>query len=469
MSVKLVRNLMTGLHRGQTRIWIEPTALEAAGLQAGDHITQIVQGNAIVIRRSVVETDRSVSKRKRPGSSYERPLFESCSKEVSLVLLPRQRIDILVSDGMLVIQKERSFDLFLVETPQLQGSDLKKLRLYSGPCGAGLATAVAVDTGLYEPVGAVDLWPEAVDAYLHNFKDGCAYLGDLTRKHTDYIPQADVCWLSPSCVNFSSLGNMNQGITEGHGPHYARIVLATGAQAVMIEQVPAYFKSESYAQLKQLLRPFFPSIYETVIDAYDAGSVAGRVRGYAVFFRERIVFAWPRFPKLPEHRRKTVGQVIGKEWEEGEWRSIEGTVMQGLLSKSGPNNFSSEKNNTLVDLEQKRISAFVANYRKFQVTSSYLRHPSKPIWRPFRSDEIAAMLNIPAFYEFPDWMSEGLIVKLLGQSIDGNVVKPIQISVAVALMGQRYRQIAGQRRNEEVHECEVPIVEEEGQGSFWFE
>lgn len=464
-NVKVIRNIMTGYHRSNTRIWIEPTALEAAGIKIGDSITQTVTRDAVILRRSREDTGHSVSRRKRPSWSEPRPLYETCNKEVTMVLLPRERIDILVSDGMLVIRKERSFDLFYIETPRLQGGELKKLRLLSGPCGGGIGTAAAVDTGLFEAVGGMDIWPEAIDAYLNNFGHGTTFLGDLTRIHPDYIPEADVCLLSPSCLNFTSLGVMGMGVSEGHGPHYGRIAHATGACAVVIEQVPAYFKSSSYAHLKKLLQPFYPVINETVIDAYDIGSVAGRTRGYAVFFREETSFSWPVLPALPLHRRKTVGQVIGKNWAEGEWRSIEGTVMHGLLNKTGNNNFKADKNHTLVGLDHKRISAIVANYRRYQVTSSYLRHPEEADrWRPFRSDELASFLNVPEFYSFPEWMSEGVKTKLLGQSVDCDVVRAIMIETAVALMGCRYRSIAG--RQSEIDTTNVYV--EEGQAAFHF-
>lgn len=465
--VKLIRNLLTGFHRKSTRIFIEPTALEAAGFQIGDQISQTITRDAIILRVSTEKTDHRVSKRKRPSWSHERPLFETYSQEITMVLLPRSRIDLLISKGMIVIREEHSFDLFFCAKPQLQGSELQKLRLYSCPSGAGLATASAVDSGLYEAVGGADIWPEAIDSYLHNFQSGSAFLGDLTRMHPDYIPQADVCWLSPSCVEYARIGRMAQGITEGHGPHYARIVLATGAMATIIEQVPEYFKSTSYQHLKNLLRTFFPFVYETTIDAYDIGSVAGRTRGYAVMCREEIDFEWPKLPKLPEHRRKTVSQVIGRGWEEGEWRSVEGTVMFGLLHKEGNNNFKSDKNHTLVGLDSKRISAIVANYKRYQVTSSYLRHPKdETLWRPFRSDELAAFLNVPSFFEFPEWMGEGVKTKLLGQSVDCSVAKAIQIELAVALMGRRYRQMIPALQVEVI--TERISFDKTGQGEFYF-
>lgn len=471
--VKLIRNLRTGYHRNRTRIWIEPTALEAAGFDVGDGIRQTVTNDAVILTRTEERT-RIISKRKLPSWSHARPLFESCNDEITAIFREREKIDLLINDGMIVIRKERSFDLFIIEKPMLQGRELKKLRLYSAPSGGGMATAALVDTDLYEAVGGVDISPFAVDAYRNNFRDGCFYLGSLTSKHSDYVPKADACWLSPSCTKFSGLGTMTNGLTEGHGPHYARLVLATGAEIVMIEQVPQYFKSESYRHLKRLLQPFFSYMHEIVIDAYDAGSVASRTRGYAVFTRNKTDFAWPQLPKLPEHRRSAVSNVIGKDWDRGDWKPIEGTVMASLLRKEGQNNFKAEKNHTLVGLDSKRVSAFPFSYGKIQVTSSYLKHPEKELWRMFRSDEMLSFLNIPDWYQFPEWMGEGDRVKLAGQSIAGNVVKAIGIEAAVAVMGSRYRKIASAQQTETIIESidvqtyNTTLIEGDSQLAFNF-
>lgn len=70
-------------------------------------------------------------------------------------------------------------------------------------------------------------------------------------------------------------------------------------------------------------------------------------------------------------------------------------------------------------------------------------------------------------------MTEGVKTQLLGQSVDCNVVKAIQIEVAVALMGNRYRhhhcssKPAGTLAMQSVVE-RIPTIEEEGQFCFDF-
>lgn len=238
------------------------------------------------------------------------------------------------------------------------------------------------------------------------------------------------------------------GVLENLGPHFARAVLSSRAKAIIIEQVPSYFKSRSFFQLKKLLSPVFRFWHHTEIDAYDLGSVSTRRRGYVVATVQETDFKFPQTPAIPEHKRRTIAQVIGKQWEEGEWREIENTVMNHLLNKSGNNNFIAKKNRTLVTLEDKKLSCLIANYRKIQVTSSYLRHPEdSQKWRPFRSDEMMKILNIPSWYEFPDIVSESIRAALLGQSIDGNVIRVIGSELAYSLMSNDVSRINDRMKN----------------------
>ncbi len=446
MAVKLVRNIRTSERNGNPRVFLEPHVLEQAGFEVGEGVQYTFVQEALVIQRAEGSKTK-VSKRKRKHWPEHRPLIDHTNKELGKVLRVRERVDILVSEGQLVIRRERSFDLCVFENRLLEGTNLKKLRLGSFPSGAGAATGALMDTGFYEPVFGLDMWDQAIETYNHNFTDGFTYWGDLRNIHPDYLPHCDVAWLSPECKAFSGLGKLNS-VSEGLGPHFARVVLNSGAKAIMIEQVPSYFKSTSFQHLKQLLRPIFPYWEEVVLDAWDFGSVAGRKRGYAVAFQEETSFAFPEPPKIPNHKRATINQVIGKDWETGDWRTIENSTMEGILNKTGNNNFTPDKNPVLVDLNTKRISCIVGAYRRYQVTSSYLRNPDDPnLWRPFRSDELSRFLSLPGWFEFPEFISESTRTQLIGQSIDGEVVRSIGIEVATALMESQIKKQVKAKNN----------------------
>lgn len=449
-NVSFIRNVGTSVKNGKTWIFLESLVLGAAGLVPGDRIdmTVLEEKRALVFKKS--ETgDHVVSKRKRAGWKKERPLMDRCNEEITSIIRLRKRIDILVADGILIVREEQTFEFCVLgERPALQGGDLKKIRLLSLPSGAGVATKALESTGFFEPVFGGDIMPEAIETYRHNFATGgggAAYFGDLRRLNPAYIEPVDAVWLSPSCTKFSMLAGQGSagGFTEGMGPIYANQVIASQAKLLMIEEVLPYFQSRSYDHLRLLLKNIFPYWEERVsgngLDAYDFGSPAGRRRGYVVASQTPLDnFKWPE-PSIPDHRRPTIEQVVGKDWEDrAPWREIKGTVMEGLLNKSGNNNFKADRNRTLVKPSDVRMSALVASYSKVQVTSSYLWHPDQPnLWRPFTSKEASRILDVPTDFEFPEDIAETKRMLMLGNSVDCRVVKAIGIEAAFHLMMDR--------------------------------
>jgi len=437
MKMKMIRNLRTTERGGNTRLAFEPLLLEQSGFKIGDNISLTIERDQIVIMRDEAG-DGVITRRKRANWSEPRPYFDRCSSAITSVLRAKERIDILVYSGKLIIRQQKTFELLSVDRETFNGNQLRKLRLFSLPCGGGIASANLVETGMYENVGGLDFWGTAIEAYMHNFSNGMTLFSDVKHIHPDYIPQADVCFLSAECDEYSPLGTKKFGVTSGLSPHFARLIWAMQSSAVIIEQVPNYFTSRAYRQLQTLLRyDGFTSWYEAVIDSYDYGAVARRKRGYAVAFKNTQDFQWPTAPNIPKRFRHTIGQVIGAGWEqEGEWKSIEGSAMEAILNKtSSQNNFNAAHNKTLVSLDSNQMSTIIQAYRRTQVTSSYLKHPDEEKWRFFTPRELCKLLNVPDWYEFPLHHSLNQQTELLGQSVEGTVIRGIGIEVGVSLMG----------------------------------
>ncbi len=440
-KVSFIRNVGTSIKNEKTWLFFEPPILEAAGLKPGDRIemTIIKEKKALVFIRSE-NGDHVISRRKRAGRA-DRPLMDRCNEEITGIIRTRKRVDILVSDGIFIVREEQTFDFCVFDRPALQGRELKKFRLLSLPSGCGIASKALESTGFFECVFGGDIMQEAIETYKYNFPTGAAFWGDLRRLNPEYLDPVDAVWLSPSCTKFSLLAGQGSagGFTEGMGPFYANLVLASQAKIVMIEEVPQYFSSRSFEMLKALLSFTFPYWSVEQIDAYDFGSPAGRKRGYAIASQKPLNnFKWSK-PKIPDHRRPTIEQVIGKDWEgRAPFREIKGTVMEGLLNKSGNNNFKAEKNRTLVKPSDVRMSALVASISKIQVTSSYLQHPDHAnLWRPFTSSEMASILDVSSDFVFPDYIPETKRTYMLGNSVDSRVVKSLGIEGAFQLMMDR--------------------------------
>ncbi|GKS12810.1 hypothetical protein YDYSY3_38100 [Paenibacillus chitinolyticus] len=420
--ITLIRNLMTTESNGLTRLYFEPSILEAGNFLPGQAVELLIERDVVILIKDD-EGESVISKRKRAGWKHSRPYFDRKNKDLSKVLQARKRINVIVREGRIEVRMAQSFSLWEIGQEQLQGTDLKKLRCFSIPSGAGIAKAALIDTGLYECVGGIDYWNAAADTFRMNFgRSGITLFSDIRHIHPQFVPHADVAWLSCECDEFSPLGQSKAGIFSGLTPHYARLVTACGARVVIIEQVPQFYRSRSYQQLQQLLQAAgFNRFYETTIDAHAFGSVPSRVRGYAVAFKDDLDFSWPAEPKIPTRFRMTVGKVIGDKWEDQcVFQPIHGTYMEQLLAREGKrNNFTTQHNYTLVTRDSTRMSAILESYSRTNVTSSYLLHPDGKHWRKFLSEELAEFLHVPQWFQFPEWMDERKSKDSVDRSVRG--------------------------------------------------
>ncbi|WP_240416549.1 DNA cytosine methyltransferase [Paenibacillus periandrae] len=442
--IKMVRNIKTSEKDGHTRLIFECGLLEEAGFSVADRVhIRIEKTKVIVTKTEDEEADGIISRRMRTGWPEPRPFFDRANRDISKVLRARERIDILIKDGEIVVTQEQlTYDVsFITEDTPLRGDKLSKIRLFSLPSGPGLATSALVHgTGLFESVGGLDIDPLAIDTFRFNNRSGVTLWGDMKFISPAWISASDVCWLSPVCTEFTLIGKRSLGAISGLGPHYARLVWSMGCQAIVIEQVPLYYQSRSYRQLRSLLTAAgFSYWYESKLNSADFGAVCSRPRGFAVATKEQTDFCWPEVPRIPERFRTTVGQVVGKEWETaGEWFKIEGSPIEKIFTKkSESNNFKTT--HTLVDLESTRMNAILSSYRRTNITSSYFRHPDGIHYRYFTSDELLRFMNIPHEFEFPEHITETQRTQLIGQGVCGLLACAIGVELAVALMGSLAR------------------------------
>ncbi|WP_145949589.1 DNA cytosine methyltransferase [Paenibacillus sp. Y412MC10] len=464
-DIRMVRNLRTSEKDGHTRLIFEPSVLEEANFSISDRVhIRIEQSSIIVMKTEDEEADGIISRRMRSGWSAPRPFFDRANREISKVLRARERIDIIIKDGEIIVtQEQQTYDVFYIaEETQLRGDGLSKIRLFSLPSGSGMATSGLVHgTGLYDSVGGLDMDPFAIDTFRANFTSGVTIWGDMRFISPEWINPSDVCWLSPDCTEYSPIGARKIGSTSGLGAHYARLVWATGAQALIIEQVPQYYSTRSYHQLRSLLTAAgFLHWHEAKFNSYDFGAVCSRPRGFAVATKEATDFRWPEVPNIPERFRPTVGQIVGQNWEDGDWIRIEGSPVEKILKKDsgGSNNFKSTY--TLVDQSSTRMNAILSSYRRTNVTSSYLQHPDGKWYRFFSSDELLRFMNIPEEFFFPDHISETQRTQLVGQGVCGLIARAIGTELAVALMGSKIR---NKRRNRAEEESPAMLVSQSGQ------
>ena len=123
------------------------------------------------------------------------------------------------------------------------------------------------------------------------------------------------------CSEHSSLGDGGQGYFDNLILGTYKILKAAEPRCIIYENVPAFYESASYSDLRELLAPDFPYLIGPIqIDSYDFGSIAHRTRSYAVYLREKEGFDLLRVPK----RQSFAGTNYVKLWTQ-KGRSMNGS------------------------------------------------------------------------------------------------------------------------------------------------
>lgn len=469
-EIKVIRNYRTThnpKNKEKTRLWLEKTVLRLGNFEAGmPLITTVVDGYVHIREADILEipTHHVHGRTKKDGERD--PLLDVCNNEVDAVLGIGIKIDVVVKEKELIVYKEMSFKMFDgINKTEFWNDGAKKYRVVSLFSGGGAMTAGFVNTQGFESVMAIDSdIPEqnpfdyelegktasytswTVETFKKNFPDTLFYWGDIKSVNPVYIPKADIVIISPPCVEYSGLGLRMKGLVEHFASHIVRIILETGAFAIFFENVPAYFKSQTFKMIKSMLSDVFVEWHGKDINSYDLGAIESRNRHYEVAFRDNTIFEFPEMPQLPNNRRKKIQAFLDDE-STVKWRPIEGTVMHSFLTthkeKFSHTGFTSDKNKMLVDSKDNKVACFVKGYGKIQSVCSYLRNPKDDSqWRPFTTNEIAKMMNYPNWFEFPKNMSVTRQLEVLGNSVNNKPVEAIASRIENALMAYEIKKSA---------------------------
>lgn len=172
----------------------------------------------------------------------------------------------------------------------------------------------------------------------HNLRHSYLFQGDLRDCHT--VAKADVAFVTLDCSEHSSLGDGGQGYFNNPILGTYKILKAAEPRCIIYENVPAFYESASYSDLRELLAPDFPYLIGPIqIDSYDFGSIAHRTRSYAVYLREKEGFDLLRVPKPPKFRRYKLLEIMDPKGTQHEWKSVK-AWFESFSSKAEKGNSS---------------------------------------------------------------------------------------------------------------------------------
>jgi DNA-cytosine methyltransferase len=155
--------------------------------------------------------------------------------------------------------------------------------LFSGIGGSDLGIT---NVG-FQPTYAVEWNRGAIDIFKTNHHIPTVIHADVNSVDYTVLPSVDLLWASPVCCNYSG-ANHNRGETaEDMHSAYSVIRAAKQANSLIIENVPAYFNSDSYRAISELMQldgMVFQQTYR--LNATRFSNPASRDRTYAVFSRD---------------------------------------------------------------------------------------------------------------------------------------------------------------------------------------
>lgn len=165
------------------------------------------------------------------------------------------------------------------------------LRLIDLFAGCGGMTRGFADTGVFEPVFAVEWDPGAAATYAANFGADHVFAGAIEDVRT--FPRADVVIGGPPCQGFSPLNRNGVGLERrALWREYLRALDEAGPTVFVMENVPELLGSPEYRSFRAAAEARGFAVRGEVLNAADYGVPQRRRRAIVIGTRRGLI-PWP--------------------------------------------------------------------------------------------------------------------------------------------------------------------------------
>jgi DNA (cytosine-5)-methyltransferase 1 len=418
------------------RLFLQHLVCEAAGFQPQGEIYIKVneEKQEILLQNYPFSEGESVhtvhvASRKSKLSGKERPLVDTAGERYAFLDI-NSKIEVNVfkqgNKGQIVIRplEYRLFDNTTIPTPMDQ-----RIRVLSVCAGSGVGTAILQDTGYFSPVQEIEWEDDSVEVLLQNFSNSTVFAGDL--RDCQDVAEVDLAFVTLPCSEHSSLGNLEGNVMNELALATSKIIQSSKASVLLFENVPAFYKSQSWLTLKSLLEDDYPFWAQKELEAWDFGSLATRKRTYAVAFRSEERFLAFNFPQAPKVRRKKLKDFLDPSHVQHEWKSVS-KWMESFNSREAWRDRSLEL--TFVGKDAERIQCIPKRYTAQAASNSHVLSDDGQSFRFLSINEIKKIMGIPEWFSFTENTQKIRMYEMLGQSLDGRVIKAIANRIAYCFM-----------------------------------
>lgn len=440
-----------GEQRKTPRVWLEGARLAVSGFDVATRYNIEVDREARRLTLRVApDGQRLVSRKERAGKAL--PIIDICNGGLLAMFAGLDQLRVIFEDGAVHIlplasearkqvRAERLREKIRTGQPLTVGSistgvGALSLALHEGMQAEGVKTRLGFACDI-EPV-YIEQCAERNPAWCPETVMIAAPMQELAfdRAALSRLPALDVLEAGIPCTGHSNAGRAKKGLAMGEDdPNVGHLVAAFVAMIpvlnpslVVVENVPAYMSSASFAILRNQLTEWGYVVHADVLRGADFGSLEHRDRMALVAVTEGVDFDFSMLAKVPESRR--LGEILDDvPADSPRWSDMAGLKAKEARDREAGKGFAMQ----IFDATSQHIGTLTRGYAKVRSTDPKIRHPERPeLLRQLSAAEHARIKDIPL--ALIEGMSETRAHEGLGQSIVMRPFRALGRALAAALL-----------------------------------
>lgn len=446
------------------RLFLQHLVCEAAQFETGEKLYISVKNREIIIeeKNDNDSYEISVSSRLNQSTGKRRPLIDTARNSYKDIISVDDKIEICVYHKKIII---RPLKFNLMDIMQLPEKDDQRIKLLSLCAGGGIGTACFKNTGYFSPEMEIELEEDCCETLRYNFPSSFIFNGDM--RDVNEVAKVEAALVSMPCNEHSNLGTLEEGLQTNLAIAATRILKAAQPEMIFFENVPLFFSSKLFQDIKGMMIDAFPYWSEKNIESYEFGSIARRNRTYAMAFRSEESFLNFEFPQKPRTtKRSKIKKFLDGNQIKHEWKSLD-KWMKSFNSRAAFKDRKLDK--TFVTEEAKEVQCILKRYRSHCPSNTYLLNEDRTKWRFFSENELLRMLSVPKSFQIPETVPMSRRYEIIGQSMDCRVVTAFANEIAKTFMKIKSQTKKFIEKTKQTASSILPIsVKEDGQLTLTF-
>lgn len=437
--------------RGTPRIWLEGSRLALAGFSpASRYRVQVDPEARRLTLRVAADGDRLVSRREKAGKAL--PIIDICNGGLLAMFAGLERVRVVFADGVVHIlpvasearrieRETRLREKLAAGQPLAVGSlstgvGVLSLAVHEGFEAAGLASRLAL---------ACDIAPdylaqaEAVNpAWAADTVMLAAPLQEIAFDPwaAQRLPRVDILEAGIPCTAHSNAGRAKKGLAQpeddpnvGHlVAGFLALVAALNPVAILLENVPGYLPSASFAIIRNQLTEWGYDVQADTFAGADFNTMENRERMALVGMSAGIPFELASVERPAPTQQKLGALLDDVPLDDPAWSEMAGLKAKQERDKAAGKGFAMQ----IFDADSTYVSTIGRGYAKVRSTEPKIRHPINPdLLRQLSPAEHARVKGIWA--GLIEGMSATRAHEVLGQSILPAVFRAIAKALATSL------------------------------------